>query len=75
VLKALDIKFATTIDDVLRWALAELPEDHPNQALREFLASEGPAEIADWRTIREWIEERDRKKKLEASKASEHGPH
>ncbi len=75
VLKALDVKFATTIDDVLRWALADLPEDHSNQALREFLASEGPAEIADWRTVQEWIEERDRKKKLEASKASEHGPH
>ncbi len=75
VLKALDIKFATMIDDVLRAALAELPEDHPNQALRKFLDGEGPAEISDWRTIREWIEQRERKKKLELSNASEHGPH
>jgi ATP-dependent Lon protease len=75
VVKALDIKFASSIDDVLRWALSQPDEDHPNQALKAFLEAEEPAEIADWRTVRDWIEERERKKKLEEAKASGHGPH
>jgi ATP-dependent Lon protease len=63
VLKALDVRFANTIDDVLRWALVEIPEDHPNKALRAFMSGESPAEPTDWNTAREWIEARDRERK------------
>ena len=72
VLKALDIRFANTIDDVLRWALAPLPEEHPNKALREFIGREVPADATDWVAAREYLEERDRKKQIDAG---EHGPH
>jgi ATP-dependent Lon protease len=76
VLKALDIRFANSIDDVLRWALAELAEDHPNKSLAEFLTGTQPAVPTDWRQARDYIEERERKKKLEeAAAAGGHGPH
>ena len=74
VLKALDVRFATNIDDVLRWALVELPEDHPNKALARFMSGEVAADTTDWVEAREYIEERDRKKKLE-NEASGHGMH
>ena len=73
VLKALDIRFASTIDEVLRWALVPPSEEHPNKALRRFLSGEVPADATDWVEAREYLEERDRKKNLE-SKAG-HGPH
>jgi ATP-dependent Lon protease len=69
-LRALDIRLVSSIDDVLRAALVVPPDDHPNQALRNFLLGAQPAEAADWRTVREYIEER--KKKLSASGV---GPH
>ena len=72
VMRALDFKFAESIDDVLRWALADLPEDHPNQALRAFLSGE-PIQPDDWREVREWMRERDRKQRDRT--AAEHGPH
>ncbi|MFO7564241.1 MAG: endopeptidase La [Enhygromyxa sp.] len=75
VLKALDIRFASTIDDVLRWALIELPEDHPNKALRRFMAGEVSGDPTDWVQAREYLEERDRKKALESGAAPGHGPH
>jgi ATP-dependent Lon protease len=76
VLKALDFKFADNIDEVLRWALADLPEDHPNQALRAFLTGEVEARPDDWRTVREWIRERDRKERERVqAHESGHGPH
>jgi len=61
VLKALDIKLADTIDDVLRWALVSLPEDHPNVALRKFLAGADVTAGADWREVNTYLEERRRK--------------
>ena len=66
VLKALDIRFAKNIDDVLRWALAEPSEGHPNKALKRFLAGEVAADATDWVEAREYLEERDRKKQLES---------
>jgi ATP-dependent Lon protease len=73
VMRALDFRFAESIDDVLRWALAPLPEDHPNQALRTFLEGEEPIVPDDWRTVREWVRERDRKDRT--ARESGHGPH
>ncbi len=61
VLKALDIKLADTIDDVLRWALVSLPEDHPNVALRKFLAGVDVTAPVDWREVNQYLEERRRK--------------
>jgi len=61
VVRAIDFKFAETIDQVLRWALADLPEDHPNTQLRQFLAAENVTAEDDWRSVREWMRERDRK--------------
>ena len=61
VLKALDIKLADTIDDVLRWALVSLPEDHPNVALRKFLAGADVTAPVDWREVNTYLEERRRK--------------
>jgi ATP-dependent Lon protease len=74
VLKMLDIRFSTTIDDVLRCALMPMPEDHPNKALRKFMGGEAPADATDWLQARDYLEERDRKKQLE-NEASGHGPH
>ncbi len=74
VLKSLDIRFATTIDDVLRWALMPMPEDHPNKALVEFMAGAVPADATDWLQARLYLEERDRKKQRE-TEASGHGVH
>jgi ATP-dependent Lon protease len=73
VLKALEFKFADTIDDVLRWALQTLPEDHPNSALRAFLANTAPADADDWRTVRAWVRERDRKDRAEQRAAGQSG--
>ncbi|TPV94445.1 MAG: endopeptidase La [Myxococcales bacterium FL481] len=75
VLRAIEIKFASTIDDVLRGALVPMPEDHPNESLRTFMSAELPAEPADWREIRDLIEERERKKRLAHASPSQHGPH
>ena len=61
VLKALDIKLADTIDDVLRWALVPLPEDHPNVALRKFLAGVDVTSPVDWREVNRYLDERRRK--------------
>jgi ATP-dependent Lon protease len=73
VLKALEFKFAENIDQVLRWALAELPVDHPNAQLRTFLAAEEIASIDDWRAVREWIREQTRNRT--ATQQEGHGPH
>ncbi len=77
VLKAMDIRFAKTIDDVLRWAIADLPDDHSNRQFREFLDSDTPAVATDWRQAREYIEQRERQKKIDDNKAGagSHGPH
>ena len=74
VMRALQFKYVDTIDEVLRIAIADLPEDHPNQNLRQFLAG---GEIApdDWRAVREWVRERDRKARAQAAQTGEHGPH
>ncbi len=75
VLKALDVRFASTIDEVLRWAIAPLPDDHPNKAFRRFLGGELPAKPTDWMEARVYIEERERKKKALDESAGGHGPH
>ncbi len=74
VLKALDIKLADTIDDVLRWALVALPEDHPNVSLREFLAGVDVTTAVDWRVVNRYLEER-RRKDRDTAEAGGHGPH
>ncbi|MBK7828192.1 endopeptidase La [Nannocystis sp.] len=71
VLKALDIKLADTIDDVLRWALVPLPEDHPNVALRKFLAGVDVTSPVDWREVNRYLEER-RRKDREAHESGVH---
>jgi ATP-dependent Lon protease len=73
VVRALDFRLAESIDDVLRWSLAPLPEDHPNQALRTFLDGAEPIMPDDWRSVREWVRERDRKDRT--ARDSGHGPH
>ena len=71
VLKALDIKLADTIDDVLRWALVPLPEDHPNVALRKFLAGVDVTSPVDWREVNRYLDER-RRKDREAHESGVH---
>jgi len=73
VVRALEFKFAESIDEVLRWAFVELPEQHPNQALRAFLGGQDPSRADDWAAARDWIRERDRNER--AARESEHGPH
>ena len=73
VMRALDFKFAENIDQVLRWALAELPEDHPNNQLREFLTAEETIRPDDWREVRDWIREQARNRSAAAGNG--HGPH
>ncbi len=73
VMRAIDFKFMDSLDDVLRVALASLPDDHPNEALRSFLAGEGVAAVDDWREVRDWM--RQRKERDERSRQSGHGPH
>ena len=76
VLKALDIKLADTIDDVLRWALVSLPEDHPNAALRKFLAGAEITSPPDWRDVNRYLEERRRKERTDRdTRDVGHGPH
>ncbi len=73
VMRAIDFKFVDTLDQVLRVALASLPEDHPNEALRSFLAGEDEAAIDDWREVRVWM--RQRKERDQRAQESGHGPH
>ncbi len=75
VLKAVEIKLADSIDDVLRCALVPLEVDHPNQALRSFIAGEGPAVHDDWRVVRALLLERARKERSDRPAGTEHGPH
>ena len=63
VVKALDIRFVSTIDEVLRTALVRPDEEHPNKALRDFLEGAIPAAATDWQAAREYIERRDRERK------------
>ena len=71
VVKSLDIHFVSTIDEVLRLALQEVDESHPNKALHEFMKGEHAAELTDWREAREYIERRNRERK-EANKTASH---
>lgn len=76
VQKAVDIRLADSIDQVLRWALVVPDEDHPNKALREFLLEEEPSAPTDLKAAREYLEERERQKKLgEGNGSSAHGHH
>jgi len=73
VMRAIDFKFVESLDEVLRIALAALPEDHPNEALRKFIGSDTEAPLDDWREVREWM--RERKERDERARQSGHGPH
>ncbi|MGB1277732.1 MAG: S16 family serine protease, partial [Nannocystaceae bacterium] len=76
VLKAVKVKIASSLDEVLRWALVHPPEDHPNLALKDFLAGEGETEPVNWQTAHEYLQERKRKER-ERNQANDrsHGPH
>jgi len=71
VSRALEFKFVESIDEVLRTALADLPEDHRNNNLRKFLAGEADVGTDDWREVREWMLER----KAREETARQNGPH
>ena len=71
VLKAIEFKFADTIDDVLRWAIAPLAEDHPNAALRAFLGGTAPTEADDWRSSRQWVRDRDLRERADRARENE----
>ena len=78
VLEKVEIKLARTIDDVLRWALVPPAETHPNKAFRDFLAGKEAAPVTDIAAARDYLEQRDRQKKLNETAAAEsaaHGPH
>jgi ATP-dependent Lon protease len=71
VLKAIEFKFADTIDDVLRWAIAPLAEDHPNSALRAFLTGTAPTDADDWQSARDFVRQRDRQERAERARENE----
>ena len=75
ILRALDLRFVSSIDEVLRSALVTPEEDHPNTAMRDFLLGDEDALQVDWREVRAYIEERNRKRERETKRSSEHGPH
>ncbi len=75
VLKNVELRFVSTIDEVLRAALVVPEEDHPNTAMREFLEGEEAAGTVDWRDVRAFVEEQKRKRELESKRSSKHGPH
>jgi len=75
VLKAIEIQFADTIDDVLRLALVTPKEDHPNEAVREFLLGEAAAGQDDWRVVRDFIADREHREREARDRESKHGPH
>ncbi|MEZ4453430.1 MAG: endopeptidase La [Nannocystaceae bacterium] len=71
VLKAVDIKLASTIDEVLRWAIVPPSEEHPNHAFRDFMNGVDSAPL-DWRDVHSYLQERRRK---ESREGRELGPH
>jgi ATP-dependent Lon protease len=75
VFKAMEFRFVDTIDEVLRTALAPLPDDHPNQALREFLVSSSPAKPDAWREVKEWLRQRKEREENARAASGHHGPH
>ena len=75
VLKNVELRFVSTIDQALRAALVLPDEEHPNTAMREFLEGEEAAGTVDWRDVRAFVEEQKRKRDRESNRSSEHGPH
>jgi ATP-dependent Lon protease len=78
VLKAIEFRYVDSLDEVLRVALAPLPDDHPNQALRTFLTGQAEAKIDDWREVRDWLKQRkeqEERARDTARASSEHGVH
>ncbi len=67
VIKALDIHFVNTIDEVLRLALQDPGESHPNKAIRAFLTSEDAAIQTDWLEARDYITRRNRERSQEGA--------
>src|SRR5690606_18205565 len=75
VMKAIEFKFVESLDEVLRVALAKLPDDHPNQPLRAFLSGEVEAKIDDWREVRDWMKQRKEQEERDREAARESGQH
>ena len=75
VLKVVEIRLVENIDSALRIALVHPGEDHPNQAFRDFLESDQPAAPDDWRAVRTYLRERERKERQARENESSHGPH
>ena len=71
VLKGLEIKLVTSLDEALRTALVEPPADHPNHALRDFMAGTDAAPV-NWREAHSYLQERRRKEKADGQNL---GPH
>jgi ATP-dependent Lon protease len=76
VLKAIEFRFVDSLDEVLRVALASLPEDHPNTALRNFISGAAEAKLDDWREVRDFLKQRkEREDRARETVRPEHGPH
>ena len=76
VLKAIEFRYVDSLDEVLRVALAPLPEDHPNTALRNFISGQAEAKIDDWREVRDFLKQRkEREDRARETVRPEHGPH
>ncbi len=73
ILRAVEIKLATSLDEVLRWSIVcpDADESHSNAAFREFMNGVDTAPV-DWRDVHAYLEERRRK---DRAKSPEHGPH
>lgn len=71
VLRAVDVKVATSLDEVLRWSLVCPDDTYSNGTFRDFMNGVDTAPV-DWRDVNAYLEERRRK---ERSKRPEHRPH
>ncbi len=71
VLRAVDVKVATSLDEVLRWSLVCPDDTYSNGTFRDFMNGVDTAPV-DWRDVNAYLEERRRK---ERSKSPEHRPH
>jgi len=78
VLKAIEFRYVDSLDEVLRVALASLPDDHPNTALRSFISGAAEAKLDDWREVRDFMKQRkeqEERARDSARSTSEHGVH
>jgi len=71
VLKSLEIKLVTSLDEAIRAAVLPPAEDHPNAAFRGFMGGAEAAPV-NWRDAHSYLQERRRKERGEAQNL---GPH